>query len=231
VDREQAKLVAGFRSTTRANTRLLTLVRAGLLHRVVVGTVRGGHKFLYSLTPRAARLERVRYRGRLRQHAVLAGNLFLEHQLRLNALYLDLMHRSSPQRAIRVRRWEVFDQLLSPHARVIPDAYIEIEGPQGLSPAFVEIDLGTESLHVWRKKTHAYLDLAISGEYQRLFGHPQFRVLVILPSDRRLETVRRAVNRVTQKIFWFVTFQSLEDAGFGSARWMRPTGSESYSFF
>src|SRR6266487_1550579 len=33
VDREQAKIVAGFGSTTRANTRLLALTRAGLLRR------------------------------------------------------------------------------------------------------------------------------------------------------------------------------------------------------
>jgi hypothetical protein len=33
IDREQAKIVAGFGSTTRANARLLALTRAGLLRR------------------------------------------------------------------------------------------------------------------------------------------------------------------------------------------------------
>ena len=37
VDREQAKIVAGFGSTTRANARLLALVRAGLLRRFFLG--------------------------------------------------------------------------------------------------------------------------------------------------------------------------------------------------
>ena len=33
IDREQAKTIAGFGSTTRVNARLLALVRAGLLRR------------------------------------------------------------------------------------------------------------------------------------------------------------------------------------------------------
>jgi hypothetical protein len=46
VDREQAKIVAGFGSTTRANTRLLALSRAGLLRRCFLGTTAGGSKAL-----------------------------------------------------------------------------------------------------------------------------------------------------------------------------------------
>src|SRR5690348_2797481 len=47
IDREQAKIVAGFGSTTRANTRLLALVRAGFLRRYFLGMVGGAHKSLY----------------------------------------------------------------------------------------------------------------------------------------------------------------------------------------
>src|SRR5687768_14687295 len=46
IDREDARALVGFQSRTRANTRLLALVRAGLLTRTPAGTVRGGHKFL-----------------------------------------------------------------------------------------------------------------------------------------------------------------------------------------
>src|ERR1035438_539405 len=49
VDREQAKIVAGFTSTTRANTRLLTLTRAGLLKRFFLGTTGPGQKALYEI--------------------------------------------------------------------------------------------------------------------------------------------------------------------------------------
>jgi hypothetical protein len=54
IDREQAKLVAGFNSTTRANTRLLKLKQAGFLRRFFIGTPEGGVKAIYALSPRGA---------------------------------------------------------------------------------------------------------------------------------------------------------------------------------
>ena len=63
VDREQAKCVAGFGSTTRANTRLLALTRAGLLRRFFLGTTASGRKALYSLAKRGAELVQVPHRG------------------------------------------------------------------------------------------------------------------------------------------------------------------------
>ena len=52
IDREQAKVVAGFGSTTRANARLLGLSQAGFLRRFFWGTVGGARKALYALSPR-----------------------------------------------------------------------------------------------------------------------------------------------------------------------------------
>ena len=54
IDREQAKTVAGFSSTTRANARLLLLTRAGLLRRFFLGTIAGGAKALYTLSLKGA---------------------------------------------------------------------------------------------------------------------------------------------------------------------------------
>ena len=63
IDREQAKHVAGFGSTTRANCRLLALSRAGLLRRMFLGTVGGARKALYSLSAEGAKLVGVPMRG------------------------------------------------------------------------------------------------------------------------------------------------------------------------
>src|SRR5579872_4159495 len=63
IDREQAKVVAGFGSTTRANARLLALTSAGLLRRVFLGTTASGRKALYSSSKRGAQLVEVPYRG------------------------------------------------------------------------------------------------------------------------------------------------------------------------
>ena len=56
LDREQAQVVAGFRSITRANTRLLALTRTGLLKRFYLATVNGGKKAVYSLTKQGTEL-------------------------------------------------------------------------------------------------------------------------------------------------------------------------------
>jgi len=60
---------------------------------------------------------------------------------------------------------------------------------------FVEVDLGTETNRVWRKKVRMYLQLALSGQFHREFHQSQFRVLVIAPSGRRLEGIRTLDDR------------------------------------
>jgi len=54
IDQEQAKIVAGFGSTTRANVRLLGLTRAGFLRRFFLGTTAGGTKALYAISRQGA---------------------------------------------------------------------------------------------------------------------------------------------------------------------------------
>lgn len=56
LDRDLVKTVAGFSSTTRANTRLLELTRAGLLQRFFLGTMAGGRKAIYRLSGKGADL-------------------------------------------------------------------------------------------------------------------------------------------------------------------------------
>jgi hypothetical protein len=80
-DCEQIKVVAGFGSTIRANTRLLQLVRAGLLRRFFLGSG-GGRKALYALSQKGAQLVDVSYRGpRRRQDEVLVADYYIAHQL------------------------------------------------------------------------------------------------------------------------------------------------------
>src|SRR5229473_968708 len=97
VDREQAKIVAGFRSTTRANTRLLVLSRAGLLRRCFLGTTAGGSKALYMLSPKGAQAVGVPLRGpHRRKDEALIADFFIEHQLQINEIYCTLKYRPVP---------------------------------------------------------------------------------------------------------------------------------------
>jgi len=80
IDREQAKCVAGFGSTTQVNARLLRLTRAGLLRRFFLGTKGGGQKALYTPSASGAKLVDVPFRGlRRRSDEVLIADFFVVH--------------------------------------------------------------------------------------------------------------------------------------------------------
>jgi hypothetical protein len=226
-DREQIKLVAGFHSLTRVNTRLLSLTKAGLLRRVFIGTTGGGPKALYSLSRKGAQLIGVPYRDpRRAQDEILVTDVFVEHQVCLNSIQIVLRHRRIPVPGARLLRWQTFKEPLSEKARITPDAYFEIESRQGVHPMFLEVDLGTETMDRWKEKVGAYLRLALSGDFDRLFKQPRFRVLVVTRSERRSEFIRLTVSKTTDKIFWFSTFEAINRDGFWSAIWLRPKGDQ-----
>lgn len=227
VDREMAKLVAGFRSTTRANTRLLKLTRAGLLHRFFIGSAAAGRKAIYTLSHKGGILTGTEYRRISRSHGkTLVGDLYIEHQMRVNEVYATVKHRPLPA-GVRFLRWRSFHEPFTQTTRLVPDGYCEIE--TATRPMFLEADLGHQSMRVWEQKTRSYLQFAISGEFTRLFRQPQFRILVITTSQRRLAKIRSVIARQTDKVFWLSDFQTINRAGFWSAVWLRPKGDQCLS--
>src|SRR5579871_596279 len=79
LDRESAKLVAGFRSTRRANARLLQLTEAGLLRRFFVGSIAHGRKAVYTLSPKGSELVGARLGGIHRAQGRLVFAVTLSH--------------------------------------------------------------------------------------------------------------------------------------------------------
>lgn len=230
IDREQTKVIAGFSSTTRANTRLLALTRAGVLRRFFFGTIPGGRKAIYSLSPKGATLADAPYRGLERRPGVLlAGDLFVQHQLDINSVYLIVRHRPIPIPGVRFSSWQSFPTPLSQSASIIPDGYFELESPKGVRAMFLEVDRGTETLKTWKRKTEAYLRLAISHEFGNRFSRERFRVLVVTASERRLITIRATVCNFTDKVFWFGTLEDINQDRFWSPIWLRPNGNEKLS--
>jgi Replication-relaxation len=227
IDRELAKEIAGFRSTTRANDRLLRLYRAGLMTRFFVNTPAGGRKALYALSPKGAR--EVQVQGRLIQRkrdSLLIGDLFIEHQLALNAIWIQVAHRPIPIPNVTCLRWISFPSVLSKSVPLMPDGYFELKHPSGVFPMFCEVDRGTETLKVWAQKISLYLQLAVGEEFQRLFGQERFRVLVAASSERRLQNLRRQTLKHTEKIFWFANLQDINQRGLFANIWLRPNGAE-----
>jgi hypothetical protein len=227
IDRESAKVVAGFTSTRRANDRLLNLTRAGLLKRFFVGGVAHGRKAIYTLSPKGADHVAAKFGGIQRpQGRLVVGDAFVEHQAGINQIYVDVKFRPSPKPQIRFLRWQTFRQPISDAIKLTPDGYFELVSQQMTRPMFLEVDRGTEALPIWQKKTASYVQLALSGEFQKRFRNPQFRVLVVATSDRRINNIRATVAKSTDKIFWFSTFENINRDGLFSSVWLRPTGDQ-----
>jgi hypothetical protein len=227
IDREQAKTVAQFGSTTRANVRLLALTRAGLLRRFLLGTTAGGKKALYALSVKSASLIGVPNRGPRRpQDETLIADFFIQHQLVINEMYCTLKYCALPQGVV-FGRWRAFYEPLAPGLRLIPDGYVELQTPPSTVASFIEVDLGNETMSVWKEKIGNYFQFALSGEYERTFKQSRFRVLVIANSERRLLSIRKVIAASTEKIFWLATLQAIRTNGFFAPVWLRPTGSES----
>jgi len=230
VDREQAKIVAGFTSTSRANVRLLALTRAGMFRRFFLGSG-GGRKALYVLSPKGAQAAQVPCRGPRRpQDAVLVADYFVGHQLAVNVLYCALKYGAIPVPQMTFHRWQSFHEPVVPGIRLIPDGYVELTTPRGITACFLEVDLGHESQTIWKRKVERYVELALSGKYPEHFGHERFRVLVLANSERRLRSVRKTTSAITQKIFWFATLASVESDFFASV-WFRAGDNQPTKLF
>lgn len=225
VDREMFMVVAGFHSVTRANTRLLKLHQAGLLRRFFLGSG-GGRKALYALSSKGALLAGVPHRGpRRRQGELLVGDFYVQHQLTVNSIYCALACKPIPVEGVTFVRWLPFYEPLAPSLKLIPDGYAELTTISSKLCVFVEVDLGHESLTVWREKARQYLQLALTGEFVRRFHEERFRVLVLVNSERRLQSIRKAVASVTEKLFWLATLETAR-VNFFAPIWHRPTSDQ-----
>jgi Replication-relaxation len=232
VDREQAQLLCRFRSITRANTRLLALTRAGLLNRFFVGTFSGGKKSLYALSRKGTSL--IAATGPIlqrRRDAILVGDRFIDHQLKINSIYLITRRLPIQIAGLSCSGWLALKEPLTAASGLIPDGYFELATEAKTTCCFLEVDLGTENLSVWKEKVERYLAYAVSGAFETQFRRSQFRVLVLADTERRLHSIRAVTAKHTDKIFWISSFDLIESQSFWAPIWFRPTSTEPQLLF
>jgi hypothetical protein len=214
LDREQIAKLASFGSVSRVNARLARLRQAGLLIRYFTSTTTGSRRSLYALSKAGAVAAGVPFQPtRWKPESTLLGNAFVAHQLALNYLYIE----ATLDRDVT---WQTFPEPLSSSVPLVPDACIQTTSQS----MFIEMDLGTEALGVWARKTALYLKLASSGAYRSFTPHPQFAVLVVTDDEKRMHSLRRQVSKQTQKLFWFATTGIIKRQGFWTSLWLRSTG-------
>ena len=211
IDREQAKIVAGFGSTTRANARLLALTRAGLLRRFFLGRRAQDERRSTPCPPKG--------HNSLAFHSAHRGGettkrslpiSIVQHQLTVNEIYCALKYRTASS-GVMFRRWVAFSCARASWTATHSGRLRGMANATGVLGAFLEVDLGHEGLTVWKQKVRNYLQLAVSGEFERRFSQSRFRVLVITLSERRSRSILQRSALATQKIFWFATLESIRD--------------------
>jgi hypothetical protein len=226
LDKRQAASIAGFNSNTRVNERLLKLRQTGLLKRFFFVSAVGGKRAIYCLTKKSADLIGIPLNAVHRpSDSFLIGDRFVAHQLAINEVYCASairQHASDPQ----ISAFRLISKPLSDAIPIIPDAYFEINSNSFIRPMFLEVDLGTERHSIWNEKIKQYLNLASSGEFERLFAKPRFAVLVVTTSNGRMHSLRSHIRKSTSKLFYFTTFQALEEQGFWQSIWLRPEGEQ-----
>jgi hypothetical protein len=219
---DQVGLVAGFSSVRRTNRRLLKLVEAGLLRRWFVATKSGGQRALYGLSREGFRQIDAPPSGLVpwAQDSLITSSQFLDHQQAVNAAFIQAKFQPLPPE-LTCRCWTTFSVPLSKSTPLVPDAYFEIVRSGEVHPFFLEADLGTEAAVVWKRKTELYLQLGVNGEFPQLFHEKAFQVLVLLPSERRLHSVKNTIAKRTDKLFWFTTQEELERQRLWQPIWLR----------
>ena len=222
LDREQIQQLLDFGSVTRANDRLSRLHAAGLLYRYFVGTIAGGRKALYAISPRGAATigQAMVWKLHRSQSELLVGEPGVEHQLAVNWCWISM--KCGPD--TNLIRFVRFNEPISPALPLAPDGYAVLRGSEGIQPVFLEVDLTTETSRVWDRKVELYLKLAASGEFDKLFQQPRFKVAVVCTTKRRLDGLRRVVRKHTAKLFYFTLLETIRRDGLCASPWLRPEG-------
>jgi len=161
----------------------------------------------------------------------LIADYSVQHQLAINSVYCLLKFTNCAPPQIQFKRWLSFHEPILDGLNLIPDGYVEFTLPSTTIASFVEVDLGHEALSVWEKKCQRYLQFVLSEESERQFGQKHFRVIVLANSQRRMESIRTTVAKMTQKIFWFSTLDQVSSLKFFTSVWVRPTGKIQQPFF
>jgi len=107
--------------------------------------------------------------------------------------------------------WVVNSRGTSSKKPVLPDGYFHLKLPQGNARFFLEVDRGTEGMQQFKSQIQVYQEYILSGGYEAQFHSKSLRILVVVPTKTRLETVRRAIAEVGGgERYWITTFDQLE---------------------
>lgn len=183
-----------FTSVTRLNTRMRELVGLGLVRRLETPFF---NESLYIVSPKWGELLSPELAGLIKSRP--ASPRFLRHCLAVSDMRIALTKRSGGKWLFEHELWRTVDG-----NQVRPDGAIV-----GKSLVLIEVDLGNVSLPKFKQKLFGYQTLASSGQCQRLYGHKDFRLLVVTSGKRRARHLSRLLPSNPGFGYLVETFESL----------------------
>jgi hypothetical protein len=216
LSRPQLQSLLDFPCTTRINVRLKKLYDHGYLSRRFLPTIIGKPQALYFLGPKGI-INVVENAGldplsleKDRRHIQDHKDLFLNHQLFLNEMRIAITLAITEHPQMFLERWikerDCFIEFSMPQGALTalrPDGCLLLSYQARLYSFFIEVDCSTMSNGRLRAKAKAYLNYARSGRSLRDFGFQYFRVLIITKTRERLLNLKRTIEKLTDRLFYF----------------------------
>jgi hypothetical protein len=115
--------------------------------------------------------------------------------------------------------------------RFRPDGYFRIRYQGRLYSFFLELDRSTMSHERFKKKVQTYLEFEQLGFYETRFGTKFFRVLVVTLTPARLFNLKKVVESVTDRFFWFTTLDQISEDTVFDPVWYKAGHKNKYPLF
>jgi hypothetical protein len=235
--REQIQTVFKLNCIRKANNRLRKLYDHHYLSRKFLPTIKGSPKALYFLGPRGFTViaeelgidlpeikQKVKETSRFKE-------LFLRHTLQIIETRIAFTSKFLNQPGSCIQAWINEDDLQQEYTvlnngksivrRFRPDGYFRVLHEQKIYGHFLELDRSTMSHAKFKSKVETYLEFSQLGLYRERFGMKYFRVLVITLTEERLLNLKKLVESITDKFFWFTSLNQIASRNPLDPIWMR----------
>jgi hypothetical protein len=233
--REQIQELFDLNCVSKVNLRMRKLYDHRYLSRHFLPTARGSLKAIYfsgsngtGIIAEKLGIDPLKVRRRQKNLGQFK-DLFLNHFLDLNDVWIKLIKEIKKHPNMELLLWlndhDCFQNYIQSYTQskktFRPDGYFRLKYKGRIFNFFVEMDRSTMSNQRFKEKVKSYIDFAYSGQYQKIFDAKYFRVLTIAPTASRMENLKKTVEEVTDKIFWFTTSEKIAAEGLFNPIWYR----------
>lgn len=241
MSREQIQALY-FTSLVRCNARLRQLFDHHFVARYYPSVSPFGAQAIYSVgkaaLPLISRRLEIDLPEVVRHYKRGKTPTFIEHTLAIVDVWIALRTAVAQREDVELESW--VPEMLCRHEWEIrsanggrwtkesfkPDAFFRLAQGGKYASFFVEVDLGHTSSRQFLGKLMTHKRYLESGLFEQTYGAGEFKTLVVTTGERRLKNLRALVEEHASRLFWFTTFQQIQEQGALSPVWSVPEQRE-----